>query len=86
MRGAGLLSLLVQVLYGGIKQSEDGNGRIFGANFLDDTQALKAPGMKINGQGVPVASGQQAIEISWRLRAMHAERSSGGFRKRMRDS
>src|SRR5208283_1823832 len=86
MRGAGLLSLFVQIFYGGIEQREDGNGREVGANFLDDTQALEAPGMEINGQGVPAAGGQQAMEISWRLRAMHAQRGVGGFRQGMRNS
>ncbi len=58
MRGAGLLSLFVQILYGGIEQREDRDGRIFGANLLDDMQAVEAPGMKIDGQGIPAAVGQ----------------------------
>src|SRR5271157_570233 len=86
VRGTRLLSLFVQIFYGGIEQREDGNGRVVRTNFLDDTQALEAPGMKINGQGVPAAGCQQAMEISWRLRAMHAQRGVGGFRKRVRNS
>jgi len=86
MRGASLMGLFVQILYGGIEQSEDRDGRIFGANLLNDTQALVAPGMKIDGQGIPASGGEQTKELTRGLGTMYAQRSAGGFRKRMRNS
>lgn len=86
LRRAGLLRLLIQILDGGIKESEDRNGGVFGADFLDDAQALEAPGMEINGQGIPTAGGQYAKEIHRRLGAVDAQGRGGGFRKRVRNS
>jgi len=63
MRGAGLLSLFVEILDRGVKESEDRNGGVFGANFLDDAQTLEAPSMKINGEGIPIALGEDAKQI-----------------------
>ena len=81
-----MLGLFVQIFYGRIEQRKYGNGRIFGTNFLDNAQALKTPGMKIDGQGVPLAGGEETKELTRRLGTMHAQRSFWGFRKRMGNS
>jgi len=38
MGGAGLLSLFVQILDGGIEERQDGNSRVFCANLLNDAR------------------------------------------------
>jgi len=86
MRRARLKSSIVQVLYRRIEKRKDGNSRKLVTNFLDDTKALKAPGMKIDGEGVPPSGGEKTIKLTRRLRAMNVERGRGGFRKRMGNS
>jgi len=86
MRGARLASFIFQIFYGRIEQGEDRNGGVVGTDFLDDAQALEAPGMKIDGQGVPASGGKETIELSRRMGTMHVQRSIGSFRKRMRNS
>jgi len=86
MRRARLESFAVQILYRRIEQSKDGNGRKLITNFLDDAKALEAPGMKIDGEGIPAPGGEETIKLTGRLGTMNVERGLGGFRKRMCNS
>ena len=59
-----------EVSYGRGIEGQDGERRIFGAHFVDVMKALKIPGMNVEGDGVPAATGQDQEQFVERLGPM----------------
>src|SRR5271165_5406780 len=66
MRRARLESFIVQIFYGRIEKRKNGDGRKLVTNFLDYAKALEAPGVKIDGEGVPASRGEEPIKLTRR--------------------
>ncbi len=56
------------------KDREDGESRIFRTNFFDEVQALKIPGVNIDGEGVPTSGSERVEKFSERIEAADVER------------
>ncbi len=66
------------------KDSDDGESRIFRANFFDEVQALKIPGMNIDGEGVPAPGSERVEKFGERIEAADVERRVRGVEESLR--
>lgn len=67
---------------GGIN-GQDGEGRIFGANFLDVVEALEIPGVDVDNNGMPAAIGKRLEKIRERIQALDVQRATRHFPERL---
>lgn len=63
---------------------EDGEGGIFGANFLDVVEALKIPGVDVDNDCMPVAGGKRLEKLCERIQAADVQRAAWNFPLRLR--
>lgn len=65
----------------GRMERKNGEGRVFGTDFVDVVEALEVPGLDIDGSGVPFAAGENEEKLVERLRAMDFEIRRGRVRE-----
>jgi hypothetical protein len=72
---AGGDGLLIEIGNGAGVESDDGEGRIFGANFFDVVETLEIPGVNVDDEGMPAANGKRMEKVGERFEAVKTKRS-----------
>lgn len=85
MRSTDIASLVSEIIHGRGIDGENGQERIFGAEFVDIVKPLEVPGVNVESDGMPAPAGENQKQLIDGLRAMEFDAMTGGGRERLRE-
>jgi hypothetical protein len=85
MRSPNIFGPVFKIVYGRRAQRKDRQGRILGSDLIDIVESLEIPGMNVERDGVPAATGKNQNELIQGLCPMNLDTRSRSCRQRLRE-